>query len=118
MVHRRDPAPSERTPEWLIGLLIAIVLVTVGWFFLRSVGAGDDPVVTDDGQTGAMQTEFVGGIAVWTNVFREGAATGSDLGDARRAAGTVAVELSVVRSRAGGRTLGDERPGSWLTTTV
>jgi thiol-disulfide isomerase/thioredoxin len=53
MTHRRTPAPSERTPEWLIGLLIAIVLVTAGWFFLRSVGAGDNPVLTEDGQAGA-----------------------------------------------------------------
>lgn len=62
MSHRRDPAPDERTPEWLIGLLIAIVLVTVGWFFLRSIGAGDDPVLGDERQGDASQTphtEFV-----------------------------------------------------------
>lgn len=50
MTHRRNPAPSERTPEWLIGLLIAVVLVTAGWLFLRSVGAGDNPVLGDDGR--------------------------------------------------------------------
>ncbi len=62
MTHRRNPAPSERTPEWLIGLLIAIVLVTVGWFFLRSIGAGDDPVLVDDGQAEAapqQEAQFV-----------------------------------------------------------
>jgi hypothetical protein len=62
MTHRRRPAPDERTPEWLIGLLIAIVLVTVGWFFLRSIGAGDDPVLGDERQGDASQThhtEFV-----------------------------------------------------------
>ena len=53
MTHRRVPDPDERTPEWLIGLLIAIVLVTAGWFFLRSVGAGDNPVLVDDGQAEA-----------------------------------------------------------------
>ena len=47
MTHLRQKPPAERTPEWLIGLLIAIVLVTVGWFFLRSIGAGDDPVLGD-----------------------------------------------------------------------
>ncbi len=62
MTHRRDPTPSERTPEWLIGLLIAIVLVTVGWFLLRSAGAGDNPVLVDDGQAEAgpqPEAEFV-----------------------------------------------------------
>lgn len=53
MTHRRVPDPDERTPEWLIGLLIAIVVVTAGWFFLRSVGAGDNPVLVDDGEAAA-----------------------------------------------------------------
>ena len=62
MTHRRDPAPTERTPEWLIGLLIAIVLVTVGWFLLQAAGAGDNPVLADDGQAEAApqpEAEFV-----------------------------------------------------------
>ena len=62
MTNRRRTAPSERTPEWLIGLLIAIVLVTAGWFFLRSIGAGDDPVLGDDRQADAApqpEAEFV-----------------------------------------------------------
>ena len=62
MTHLRQKPPAERTPEWLIGLLIAIVLVTVGWFFLRSIGAGDDPVL-GDASTGeseaAAETGFV-----------------------------------------------------------
>lgn len=45
MTHIRSKPQPERTPEWLIGLLIAIVLVTIGWFFLQSIGAGDDPVL-------------------------------------------------------------------------
>jgi thiol-disulfide isomerase/thioredoxin len=53
MTHLGDKNPSERTPEWLIGLLIAIVVVTAGWFFLRSVGAGDDPVLGDGSESGA-----------------------------------------------------------------
>lgn len=48
MTHRRITPPAERTPEWLIGLMVAVVLVTVGWLFLRSVGAGDNPVLADD----------------------------------------------------------------------
>ncbi len=52
MAHMRDKAPIQRTPEWLIGLLIAVVIVTVGWFFLRSIGAGDDPVLGDGDPTG------------------------------------------------------------------
>lgn len=62
MTHRRASAPSERTPEWLIGLLIAIVLVTAGWFLLRSAGAGDNPVVGDERQEEAIsepEAEFV-----------------------------------------------------------
>ncbi len=54
MTHRRESAPSERTPEWLIGLLIAIVLVTVGWFVLRSAGAGDNPVLGDENRAEAV----------------------------------------------------------------
>lgn len=62
MTHRRNPAPSERTPEWLIGLLIAIVLVTAGWFLLRSAGAGDNPVLGDENRsesTAEPESEFV-----------------------------------------------------------
>jgi thiol-disulfide isomerase/thioredoxin len=29
--------------------MVAVVVVTVGWLFLRSVGAGDNPVLADDG---------------------------------------------------------------------
>ncbi len=62
MTHRRTKAPSERTPEWLIGLLAAIVLVTVGWFFLRSLGAGDNPVLAVDAAAETVaspEAEFV-----------------------------------------------------------
>ncbi len=62
MTHRKDSEPIERTPEWLIGLLIAIVLVTVGWFVLRAAGAGDNPVLGDRTQGEAAtepEAEFV-----------------------------------------------------------
>lgn len=62
MTHRRNQTPSERTPEWLIGLLIAIVLVTLGWFFLRAAGAGDNPVLGEESQpeaVGERDADFV-----------------------------------------------------------
>lgn len=33
----------EPLPEWLIGLLIAVVVVMVAWLWLSLAGAGDDP---------------------------------------------------------------------------
>lgn len=54
MTHRRHEPPADRTPEWLIGLLLAIVLVTAGWFFLRAIGAGDDPVLGDGSNAEAV----------------------------------------------------------------
>ena len=42
---------SRRTmrqlPEWLIGLLIAIVVVALGALVLSSLGAGDTPTFTE-----------------------------------------------------------------------
>lgn len=50
MTHRVEKAESKPVPDWLIGLVLAVVLVTAGWFYLRSVGAGDDPVLGADTQ--------------------------------------------------------------------
>ena len=39
-----DPTSRRRRlPDWLIGLLIAIVLVAGVWLWLSLAGAGDDP---------------------------------------------------------------------------
>ncbi|HEY5652290.1 MAG TPA: TlpA disulfide reductase family protein [Acidimicrobiia bacterium] len=65
MAHLRDKGPSERTPEWLIGLLIAVVVVTVGWFFLRSIGAGDDPVLGDDAPPGESSESVDGDFLLY-----------------------------------------------------
>ncbi len=43
MRHIREDA---RMPEWLIGLVIALVLTIVGYIVLRAVGAGDDPTLS------------------------------------------------------------------------
>lgn len=42
-----------KTPDWLVGFLIALVVVTAGWLFLQSIGAGDDPVVGGEASSGA-----------------------------------------------------------------
>ena len=42
MTHRKSPS-REPLPEWLIGLLVAIVIVTLTWIWLSVSGAGDDP---------------------------------------------------------------------------
>lgn len=41
----RDPDRSfaSRIPDWLIGLVLAILVVAAGFAYLRSIGAGDDP---------------------------------------------------------------------------
>lgn len=43
-------------PDWLIGLVLAIVVVTAGFAYLRSIGAGDDPVL-GDGTTSSESSE-------------------------------------------------------------
>lgn len=48
MSQRRQDQIATQVPEWLLGLLIAIVIVTIGWFFLDSIDVGDDPVIGDD----------------------------------------------------------------------
>jgi thiol-disulfide isomerase/thioredoxin len=40
-----DKQPMTKTPDWLVGFLIAVVVVTAGWLYLQSIGAGDDPVL-------------------------------------------------------------------------
>lgn len=42
MAHR-DENGRKQLPEWLLGLLIAIVVVFVAWVWLSLVGTGDDP---------------------------------------------------------------------------
>lgn len=37
------PRRRRRIPDWLVGLLIAVVLVPVMLWLLREIGAGDDP---------------------------------------------------------------------------
>ncbi len=46
---RRDGRPARRLPEWLIGLLLAIVLVVAGALILTALGAGDDPTFDPEG---------------------------------------------------------------------
>ena len=40
--------PITKTPDWLVGFLIALVVVTAGWFYLQAIGTGDDPVLGSD----------------------------------------------------------------------
>ncbi|MEX2423877.1 MAG: hypothetical protein WD990_07860 [Acidimicrobiia bacterium] len=49
MSHRPTPPPEPRrpTPDWLIGLAIAIVVVILGAVVLSAIGAGDDPTFSD-----------------------------------------------------------------------
>lgn len=46
-----DPRRRRRVPDWLVGLLIAVVLVPVMLWVLRTVGAGDDPSFEPGGPT-------------------------------------------------------------------
>lgn len=48
-MHRMNsPRKTVRQrPEWLIGLLIAIVVVALGALVLSSLGAGDTPTFTE-----------------------------------------------------------------------
>ncbi len=48
-----DEQPITKTPDWLVGFLIALVVVTAGWFYLQSIGAGDDPVLGSGTSSGA-----------------------------------------------------------------
>ncbi|MEX1038032.1 MAG: hypothetical protein WDZ96_04150 [Acidimicrobiia bacterium] len=38
-------APKSKRPPWLVGLLIAIVLVVVVLFIANLLGFGDDPAI-------------------------------------------------------------------------
>lgn len=49
-----DPRPRRRVPDWLIGLLIAVVLVPLVLWVLRSVGAGDDPTFEPAGSSATI----------------------------------------------------------------
>jgi len=55
---RRHLGGLGRLPEWLIGLLLAIVVVAVGLWLLGLIGAGDDPSF-DSGHVGASQDLIV-----------------------------------------------------------
>jgi hypothetical protein len=45
------PRPRRRAPDWLIGLLLAVVVVPLLLWGLRVIGAGDDPSFTPDPST-------------------------------------------------------------------
>lgn len=44
----------RRLPEWLIGLILAVVLVVAGFFLLDALGAGDDPGFEESGAAPAV----------------------------------------------------------------
>jgi hypothetical protein len=39
----RNERRRRRVPDWLVGLILAIVLFVAGFLLLRAMGAGDDP---------------------------------------------------------------------------
>jgi len=39
----RHVRKDGKRPEWLIGLIIAVVITLIGFIVLRAIGAGDDP---------------------------------------------------------------------------
>lgn len=47
--------PKEQYPAWFIGFLLAIVVVAAGFWYLQSIGAGDNPVL-GDGDTSSSET--------------------------------------------------------------
>lgn len=58
----RDPDTSlaSRVPDWLVGLVLAILVVTAGFAYLRSIGAGDDPAFeADSSEPESAATSFV-----------------------------------------------------------
>lgn len=43
-----EPTP-RRLPDWLIGLLLAVAIVLIGFLAFRALGGGDDPRFVDPG---------------------------------------------------------------------
>lgn len=40
---RQSPGMRRRPPEWLIGLVLAVLLFALLWAFRDRLGVGDDP---------------------------------------------------------------------------
>ena len=54
-MHRESKSNERRIPDWLIGLVIAIVVVVGVAIYLRSIGAGDDPAFeADTSESGSL----------------------------------------------------------------
>lgn len=49
---------SRRVPPWLLGLIIAAVIFTLGYLIYQGLGFGDDPVI---GSAGQMAHEWPSG---------------------------------------------------------
>lgn len=45
---------GRRIPDWLIGLILAILLVVVGFLLFDRLGVGDDPAFEDTGAAAAV----------------------------------------------------------------
>lgn len=47
MKNGKHASGSRKLPPWLLGLLIAAVLFTIGLIVFQALGFGDDPVLDD-----------------------------------------------------------------------
>ncbi len=57
---RRRGRRTKPKPEWLIGLLIAIVVTAIGLWLLDFAGAGDDPRFEGEGASSAALADTAG----------------------------------------------------------